>query len=67
MKKLKLTFPTVLDPSLNISRTALEEFHANAVPTTYVIDRDGKVAAAWVGYSEKDDRPVKALKALGFQ
>ena len=66
MRKHSLTFPTVLDSSPTASATALQKYHANAVPITYVIDRAGKIAMAWVGYQKDDPRVPEALKKLGF-
>jgi len=36
------------------------------VPTTYIIDRDGKIAAAWEGSGADDARGRKALAELGI-
>ena len=67
MRKHSLTFPSVLDSSPSATLTAMQKYHANAVPITYVIDRDGKVTAAWVGYEKNDPRVPTALKQLGFE
>lgn len=40
-------------------------FNVTGIPTTYVIDKDGKVAAAIVGYDSGDKRLEEALKKLG--
>jgi thiol-disulfide isomerase/thioredoxin len=40
-------------------------YHVGAMPTTYVLGRDGKVAAAFTGYDDGDRRLDAALKALG--
>jgi peroxiredoxin len=41
------------------------KYNADSIPTTYIIDRDGKVAAALVGYEEGDKRVEEALSKLG--
>ncbi len=67
IKKEKLTFPNVLNSSLHASQVALDKFRSNAVPTTYVIDRDGKILHAWVGFSPNDPDTHKALKLLKLE
>ena len=41
-------------------------FNVNGIPTTYIIDREGNVADAIVGYEENDHRIEAALKKLGI-
>jgi len=67
LHKDSLTFSTILDSSPSATSTAMQTYHANAVPTTYVIDREGKIAAAWVGYQKDDARVTEVLKKLGIQ
>jgi peroxiredoxin len=67
MKKNSLTFPCVMDSSDAVVAMALQKYGANAVPTTYLIDREGKVAAAWIGYDEKSDQVPGLLKKLGIE
>jgi peroxiredoxin len=40
-----LTFPVWPDPA----QKALDAFHNDALPSTYVIDKTGKVRLAWTG------------------
>jgi len=40
-----LTFPILLDPNSK----SLIKFHNDYLPSSYVIDRDGKVVLAWTG------------------
>ncbi|MGC8668279.1 MAG: TlpA family protein disulfide reductase [Chthonomonadales bacterium] len=54
--------PGERDPSKSI---AASKYKVNAIPTTYIIDRSGKVAAAIVGYEPGDQRIEEALKKLG--
>jgi len=67
LRKLELTFPCILDASADAQQTAMAKYRSNAVPTTYVIDREGKVLMAWVGFSEKDEHTQAALKKLGLE
>lgn len=41
-------------------------YRVSDLPTTYVIDKDGKVVDAFVGYHEGDTRLEEALKKLGL-
>ena len=60
------TFQTAFDPaghaSPNIAGTL---YHASSIPTQYVVDKEGKVAAAYIGYEDGDTRLEKALVAQG--
>ena len=67
LRKHSLTFPCVLDSSPAAVSAAVGKYRANAVPTTYVIDRDGKIVAAWIGYQKDDPRTLSALKKLGIE
>jgi len=42
-------------------------YNVSGIPTTYIIDKDGKVADAIVGYSDGDKRVEEALKKLGVR
>jgi peroxiredoxin len=60
-----MTYPTVLDSSPEAQKM-LSDYRINAVPTTYVIDRDGRVAAAWTG--GRDSTTIEDLLAkLGLR
>lgn len=41
----KLTFPILLDPNTR----ALDSFHNDSLPSSYVIDHNGTVILAWTG------------------
>ncbi len=43
--QFKLTFPVLLDPN----EKSLILFHNDSLPSSYVIDHDGKVVLAWTG------------------
>ncbi len=60
------TFPTAYDPAGRApSSIAGSLYHVSGIPTQYVIDKDGNVAAANVGYDESDHRLEAALTKLG--
>jgi len=42
-------------------------YNVSGIPTTYIIDKDGKVADAIVGYDDGDKRVEEALKKLGVR
>jgi peroxiredoxin len=67
LKENQVTFPNVLDTSDAASR-AVAQYETlegmSAVPMTYVMDREGKVVAAWYGFDK--DAAAKALKNLGL-
>jgi peroxiredoxin len=67
LKANRVTFPNVLDTSEAAWRavTQYETLRGmSAVPMTYVIDREGKVAAAWYDFDKAE--AAKVLKKLGF-
>lgn len=66
LKENGMTFPNVLDTS-EAAYNAMRQYETLgmcAVPMTYVIDREGKVVAAWYGFDK--DAAKKALKQLGL-
>jgi peroxiredoxin len=67
LQKQGLTFPCVLDSSDAAIATTYQAYRATAVPMTYLIDREGKIAAAWLGFDEKDQRLPALLKKLGIE
>jgi thiol-disulfide isomerase/thioredoxin len=59
--KTKYTFPFAFDPAgrdaaKNISRN---KFGVTGIPTTFLIGKDGKIAAAIVGYSGENDKRLE--------
>jgi len=65
----KYKFQFAFDPAGKNPPTiiAMKLFHVNGIPTTYIIDKDGKVADAIVGYDDGDTRVEKALAKLGVK
>jgi peroxiredoxin len=66
LKENGITFPNALDTSEAAWKVMgqYEMLGMSAVPMTYVIDREGKVVAAWYGFDK--DAAKKALKQLGL-
>jgi thiol-disulfide isomerase/thioredoxin len=65
--KEKYSFQFSFDPAGRDSARSIAgaKFNVSGIPTTYIIDKDGKVADAIVGYEEKDKRVEEALQKLG--
>jgi peroxiredoxin len=65
----KYTFQFAFDPAGRDSKTSIASklFQVSGIPTTYIIDKDGKVADAIVGYDDGDKRVEEALKKLGVK
>lgn len=65
-KKETYHFPTAFDPAGRGAKSiASQLYHVSGIPTQYVIDRDGKIAASAVGYDEKGMALEDALKKQG--
>ncbi|MCW3058526.1 MAG: Thiol-disulfide isomerase and thioredoxin [Capsulimonas sp.] len=66
-KKSTYSFPTAFDPAARASEKSIASklYNVSGIPTQYIIDRNGKVAATTVGYDENDHVLEKALVKLG--
>ncbi len=65
-KKGAYSFPTAFDPAGRSDKNiAAGLYGVNGIPTQYVIDKEGKVAAVNVGYDEGDTRLEEALNKIG--
>ena len=64
----KYHFPFVFDPAAEDRDKSIAAtlYHANGLPTQYLIDKDGKVAASTDGYGEGDNRLEDNLRQLGI-
>ena len=62
----KYTLPFVFDPAAqnNANSIAKKLYQVSGIPTTYIIDANGNVAANWVGYQENDKRIDDTVKKL---
>jgi peroxiredoxin len=49
-----ITFPSLYDPKGEVA-LAFRDYPANAVPSTIVLDREGRVAAVYTGEVQQDD------------
>ncbi len=49
-----ITYPSVFDPRGEIA-LAFRDYPANAIPSTIILDRDGRVAAVYVAVVEADE------------
>ena len=62
------SFPTAYDPAGRAANgIAGSLYNVSGIPTQYLIDKDGKVVVANVGYGNDDHRLEAALTKLGFQ
>lgn len=63
----KYTFPVAFDPAgqSNPQNIAGGLYHVSGIPTQYLIDKNGNIAAATVGYTKDDHELEKALSSLG--
>ena len=60
------TFQTAYDPAgPGKNSIASSLYKVSSIPTQYVIDKDGKIAAVYEGYYKDDTRLEKALTAQG--
>jgi thiol-disulfide isomerase/thioredoxin len=64
--KEKYTFQFAFDPAgRGPENVAKKLYSVSGIPTTYVIDKNGKVVDAIVGYRPNDTRLEEALKKAG--
>ena len=66
MRNQGVDYPTILDSSEAARKVFFAGYRGSGVPLNYVIDREGRVAAAWYGYQEKDAQLDETLRRLGF-
>jgi peroxiredoxin len=57
-----VTFPNIIDDSDNARHVSARDYPMGAWPTSYLIDREGKIADAWCGYEEGHARVKAALE-----
>ncbi|MEW6742338.1 MAG: hypothetical protein AB1486_06235 [Planctomycetota bacterium] len=67
LAKLGVTIPTILVWSSAAQLAAYQQYKALAVPTTYILGCDGKVADSWIGCDRKDRRGLDVLAKLGIR
>jgi len=64
MRQKGVSYPTILDGSRAVRRIAVDRYGSSTVPMNYIIDRDGRVAAAFSGYREGDKRGEQAIEDI---
>ncbi len=62
LREKKVTFPNILDSSRAARDVAMRAYKGSGVPLNYIIDREGRVNAAFSGYAEGDLRGIEALE-----
>ena len=67
LEKDEVTFPNIIDSSEAARSVIYRGYRMSGVPLNYIIDREGRVAAAWYGYSKKNRRGMKVLEKLGIR
>jgi hypothetical protein len=65
LRENRVTFPNIVEDSEDARRVTEKDYPLAAWPTSYIIDRDGKVVDAWVGYDEGEPRAIAALQKTG--
>ena len=53
IRKDSVTYRNIVDSSEKARNVVYRGYRMSGVPLNYVIDREGKVVAAWYGYSKK--------------
>lgn len=63
----KYSFQFAFDPAgtNNANSIAAKLYNVSGIPTTYIIDKDGKISDSVLGYDKGDKRVEEALKKLG--
>ena len=67
LRENSATFPNILDSSDAAKRVAFEDYKGSGVPLNYILDREGKVVDAWLGYEEGHKRAIAALEKAGLK
>lgn len=62
-----ITFPNILDTSEEAIKTGFMTYGATAAPVNYIIDRKGKIAAAWLGFDKDAKSRLEVLEKLGLK
>jgi hypothetical protein len=63
-KQKKVSYPCIVDSSDALRQVASNRYGSSSVPMNYILDRKGRIAASFAGYSEGDERGVNAIKDL---
>ena len=64
----KFTFTLGFDPAGRAPENVAKKlYNVSGIPTTYVIDREGKIAASILGYNPESTQLEDALRKLGIR
>jgi peroxiredoxin len=69
MRENSATFPSILDSSAFARRIADNGYKTSSIPTNYIIDGEGMIVDAWIGYDgdKSHIRAVAVLEKLGLK
>ncbi len=68
LEKNSVTFRNIVDSSKATMNLVHRGYRLSGVPLNYIIDREGRVAAAWYGYRTVENPGVKkVLTKLGVK
>jgi len=62
-----VTFPNILDTTSEGIKTGFMTYGATAAPVNYIIDREGRIAATWLGHDPNSPQGIDVLTKLGIQ
>jgi peroxiredoxin/outer membrane lipoprotein-sorting protein len=67
LRQHSVTFINIVDTSEEAIKTGFMTYGARAAPVNYIIDREGKIVAAWLGYDQNSTRIIDELAKLGIE
>ncbi|MCP4257024.1 MAG: TlpA family protein disulfide reductase [Planctomycetes bacterium] len=67
LRENSASFPNILDASDEAVMTGFMTYGATSNPVNYVLDREGKIVAAWLGYEKGHKRAIAALEKAGLK
>jgi peroxiredoxin len=69
LEKHNATYPNILDTSRDATNLVFDKLQqgAGAVPLSYIVDREGKIADGWYGFGGNHKRGLKVLEELGIE
>lgn len=62
-----VTFPNILDSSDAADKIASESYKCSSMPLNYIIDKEGKIVDAWLGYEKGHKRAKASIEKLGLK
>ena len=67
LKENSATFPNIIDSSDAANKIASDSYKGSGVPLNYIIDKEGKIVDAWLGYEKGHKRAIAALAKSGLE